>query len=142
MHYFSKLILTAVCLLVIPKDEHIQHVKPNFIIYLSDDQDYLDYGSYGNNNVNTKFVDKLVSEGLKFTNFHTAQAICAPSRSQLYSGLYPLKNGCYANHIPVRKNTKSIVYHLKQLGYEVVLAGKSHVNPPIVFKWDLSLIHI
>ena len=136
MHYFSKLILTALCLLVIPKEEHIQHVKPNFIIYLSDDQDYLDYGSYGNNNVNTKFVDKLVSEGLKFTNFHTAQAICAPSRSQLYSGLYPLKNGCYANHIPVRKNTKSIVYHLKQLGYEVVLAGKSHVNPPIVFKWD------
>ena len=136
MYYFSKLILVAFCLLAIPKGEYIQHVKPNFIIYLSDDQDYLDYGSYGNNNVNTKFVDKLVSEGLKFTNFHTAQAICAPSRSQLYSGLYPLKNGCYANHIPVRKNTKSIVYHLKQLGYEVVLAGKSHVNPPIVFKWD------
>ena len=142
MHYFSKLILTALCLLVIPKEEHIQHVKPNFIIYLSDDQDYLDYGSYGNNNVNTKFVDKLVSEGLKFTNFHTAQAICAPSRSQLYSGLYPLKNGCYANHIPVRKNTKSIVYHLKQLGYEVVLAGKSHVNPPIVFKWDRFIKNI
>jgi len=142
MHYFSKLILAALCLLVIPKGEHIQHVKPNFIIYLSDDQDYLDYGSYGNNNVNTKFVDKLVSEGLKFTNFHTAQAICAPSRSQLYSGLYPLKNGCYANHIPVRKNTKSIVYHLKQLGYEVVLAGKSHVNPPIVFKWDKFIKNI
>ena len=69
MHYFSKLILVAFCLLAIPKGEHIQHVKPNFIIYLSDDQDYLDYGSYGNNNVNTKFVDKLVSEGLKFTNF-------------------------------------------------------------------------
>ena len=142
MHYFSKLILVAFCLLAIPKGEHIQHVKPNFIIYLSDDQDYLDYGSYGNNNVNTKFVDKLVSEGLKFTNFHTAQAICAPSRSQLYSGLYPLKNGCYANHIPVRKNTKSIVYHLKQLGYEVVLAGKSHVNPPIVFKWDRVIKNI
>ena len=142
MHYFSKLILVVFCLLAIPKGEHIQHVKPNFIIYLSDDQDYLDYGSYGNNNVNTKFVDKLVSEGLKFTNFHTAQAICAPSRSQLYSGLYPLKNGCYANHIPVRKNTKSIVYHLKQLGYEVVLAGKSHVNPPIVFKWDRLIKNI
>ena len=89
--------------------------KPNFILYLSDDQDYLDYGIYGNNSVDSEHVDKLASEGLKFTNFHTAQAICAPSRSQLYSGLYPIKNGCYANHIPVKKNTKSVVHHLKDL---------------------------
>ena len=142
MHYISKLILLAICFLITSRGEHITDIKPNFIIYLSDDQDYLDYGSYGNTNVNTKFVDKLSSEGLKFTNFHTAQAICAPSRSQLYSGLYPLKNGCYANHIPVKKNTKSVVYHLKQLGYEVVLAGKSHVNPPSVFKWDRFIKNI
>ena len=142
MHYISKLILLSICFLITSRGEHITDIKPNFIIYLSDDQDYLDYGSYGNTNVNTKFVDKLSSEGLKFTNFHTAQAICAPSRSQLYSGLYPLKNGCYANHIPVKKNTKSVVYHLKQLGYEVVLAGKSHVNPPSVFKWDRFIKNI
>lgn len=142
MHYISKLILLAIFFLITSRGEHITDIKPNFIIYLSDDQDYLDYGSYGNTNVNTKFVDKLSSEGLKFTNFHTAQAICAPSRSQLYSGLYPLKNGCYANHIPVKKNTKSVVYHLKQLGYEVVLAGKSHVNPPSVFKWDRFIKNI
>ena len=142
MHYISKLILLSICFLITSRGEHITDIKPNFIIYLSDDQDYLDYGSYGNTNVNTKFVDKLASEGLKFTNFHTAQAICAPSRSQLYSGLYPLKNGCYANHIPVKKNTKSVVYHLKQLGYEVVLAGKSHVNPPSVFKWDRFIKNI
>ena len=89
--------------------------KPNFILYLSDDQDYLDYGIYGNDRVDSEHVDKLASQGLKFTNFHTAQAICAPSRSQLYSGLYPIKNGCYANHIPVKKNTKSVVHHLKDL---------------------------
>ena len=116
--------------------------KPNFILYLSDDQDYLDYGIYGNDSVDSEHVDKLASEGLKFTNFHTAQAICAPSRSQLYSGLYPIKNGCYANHIPVKKNTKSVVHHLKDLGYEVVLAGKSHVNPPSVFRWDRFIRNI
>ena len=116
--------------------------KPNFILYLSDDQDYLDYGIYGNERVDSEHVDKLASQGLKFTNFHTAQAICAPSRSQLYSGLYPIKNGCYANHIPVKKNTKSVVHHLKDLGYEVVLAGKSHVNPPSVFRWDRFIRNI
>ena len=136
MHSFLKLLLISCAFLMIQKGEVISDNKPNFIIYLSDDQDYLDYGIYGNNKVNTSYVDKLASEGLKFTNFHTAQAICAPSRSQLYSGLYPIKNGCYANHIPVKNNVKSVVFHLKNLGYEVVLAGKSHVNPPSVFKWD------
>ena len=136
MHSFLKLLLISCAFLIIQKGEVIADNKPNFIIYLSDDQDYLDYGIYGNNKVNTSYVDKLASEGLKFTNFHTAQAICAPSRSQLYSGLYPIKNGCYANHIPVKNNVKSVVFHLKNLGYEVVLAGKSHVNPPSVFKWD------
>ena len=133
MYSFLKLIFILSALLILPKEQLISENKPNFIIYLSDDQDYLDYGIYGNNRVDTKYVDKLASEGLKFTNFHTAQAICAPSRSQLYSGLYPLKNGCFANHIPVKKTTKSVVHYLKDLGYEVVLAGKSHVNPPFVF---------
>ena len=136
MYSFLKLIFILSLLLILPKEKVISENKPNFIIYLSDDQDYLDYGSYGNDRVDTKYVDKLASEGLKFTNFHTAQAICAPSRSQLYSGLYPLKNGCYANHIPVKKSTKSVVHYLKDLGYEVVLAGKSHVNPSSVFRWD------
>ena len=142
MYSFLKLIFILSLLLILPKEKVISENKPNFIIYLSDDQDYLDYGSYGNDRVDTKYVDKLASEGLKFTNFHTAQAICAPSRSQLYSGLYPIKNGCYANHIPVKKNIKSVVHHLKDLGYEVVLAGKSHVNPPSVFRWDRFIRNI
>ena len=115
MHSFLKLILILSTLLMLPKGELVYESKPNFIIYISDDQDYLDYGIYGNDRVDSKHVDKLASQGLKFTNFHTAQAICAPSRSQLYSGLYPIKNGCYANHIPVKKNTKSVVHHLKDL---------------------------
>ena len=38
--------------------------RPNFIFYLADDQDKLDYGTYGNPNVDTKAVDKLASEGI------------------------------------------------------------------------------
>jgi len=59
--------------------------KPNFILYLSDDQDYLDYGIYGNERVDSEHVDKLASQGLKFTNFHTAQAICAPNLIKILS---------------------------------------------------------
>ena len=109
--------------------------SPNFIFYLSDDQDQMDYGTYGNPKINTLNVDKLAKEGILFTNFYTAQAICSPSRSQIFTGMYPVKNGCMANHIGVKPNIKSIATHLKKEGYEVVLAGKSHVKPNKVFNW-------
>lgn len=99
-------------------------ISPNFIFYLSDDQDLLDYGAYGNPKVYTPAVDNLAKEGMKFTNFYTSQAICAPSRSQIFTGMYPLKNGCMANHLPVKPNLKTIIDYLGKEGYEVVLVGK------------------
>ena len=109
--------------------------QPNFIFYLADDQDQLDYGCYGNPNVSTLNVDKLAEEGMRFTNFYTAQAICAPARSQIYTGMYPVKSGAMANHIGVKPNIKSVTNYLQNAGYEVVLAGKSHVKPKQVFNW-------
>ena len=108
---------------------------PNFIFYLSDDQDQLDYNIYGNNLVETSAVSKLAEQGMVFNNFYTSQAICSPSRSQILTGMYPIKNGCYANHIPTRSNISSITKYLKEGGYDVYLAGKSHVKPESVFDW-------
>ena len=110
--------------------------SPNFIFYLADDQDLLDYGIYGNPKVHTPAVDALAKEGMRFTNFYTSQAICAPSRSQIFTGMYPLKNGCMANHLPVKPNLKTVIDYMKAEGYEVVLAGKGHVKPNSVFQWS------
>ena len=110
--------------------------KPNIIFYLADDQDVYDYGCYGNEKVNTAAVDRLAKEGMLFTNAFTAQAICAPSRSQVFTGKYPLKNGCFANHTATRPNIESVTSRMRKLGYEVVLAGKSHVKPNSVYQWD------
>jgi len=110
--------------------------RPNLIFYLSDDQDIYDVGSYGNEKVKTPAVDGLAKEGLLFKNAFTGQAICAPSRSQLLTGKYPIKNGCFANHTRSRPSIKSITKHLRGLGYEVILAGKSHVGPESVYDWD------
>ena len=132
--FFSVLLLTS----LLEKSEYSQKansLRPNIIFYLADDQDRLDYGSYGNPNVETSNVDLLVKQGIKFENFYTGQAICAPSRSQIFTGMYPVKNGCMANHIGVKPNIKSITSLLKESGYEVVLAGKSHVKPNKVFNW-------
>lgn len=108
---------------------------PNIFIYISDDQNQWDYETYGNPEVSTSASYNLAKEGIKFNNAYTAQAICTPTRSQLFTGLYPMKNGCMANHLPI-KNVKEINGYLQPLGYEVVLAGKGHIYPPEYFKWS------
>lgn len=112
--------------------------QPNLIFYLADDQDIYDYGCYGNDKIKTPAVDRLAREGMLFENAFTAQSICAPSRSQLYTGNYPLKNGCFINHFRSKPDIKSVSTYLGDLGYEVILAGKSHVNPASVYDWDLE----
>lgn len=133
---FSLVVLIACKSAIAQSDKALElKQKPNFIFYLADDQDQLDYGVYGNPKVSTFHVDKLAAQGMKFTNFYAAQAICAPARSQIFTGMYPVKNGCMANHIGVKPQIKSVATLLKEAGYEVVLAGKSHVKPNIVFNW-------
>ncbi|SFD27983.1 sulfatase family protein [Algibacter pectinivorans] len=122
--------------LTIVKGSTQTNSKPNLIFYLADDQDVYDYGCYGNEKVNTAAVNRLAKEGMLFNNAFTAQAICAPSRSQLFTGKYPLKNGCFANHTATRPDIKSVTTQMKNLGYQVVLAGKSHVKPEGVYQWD------
>ena len=107
---------------------------PNIFIYLADDQNAWDYEIHGNDQVDTSHYDRLVREGMSFTNAYTAQAICAPSRSQLFTGLFPVRNGCMANHLPVKK-VKDINDYFSDLGYEVILAGKGHIKPSTVFNW-------
>ena len=115
--------------------QYASNSKPNIFIYISDDQNSWDYEIFGNKQVKTNNFDRLVNEGLRFSNAYTAQAVCAPSRSQLFTGLFPMKNGCYANHLPVR-NVKDINDFMNESGYDVVLAGKGHIKPNSVFNWN------
>ncbi|CAI8300724.1 MAG: Choline-sulfatase [Flavobacteriales bacterium] len=108
--------------------------RPNIIIYLSDDQNSWDFQTFGNTQVDTSHFDRLAREGMTFSNAYTAQAICAPSRSQLFTGLFPMRNGCMANHLPV-KNVTDINDYFNAIGYEVILAGKGHIKPSSVFNW-------
>jgi uncharacterized sulfatase len=54
----------------------------------------------------------------------------------LYSGLYPIRNGCFLNHYSIRSGVKTIAAYLRELDYQVILAGKSHVNPSSQFPWN------
>jgi N-sulfoglucosamine sulfohydrolase len=103
--------------------------RPNVFFVIADDMTWSDAGCYGNQDVKTPNIDKLAADGMRFSRCFTATAMCAPSRQQLYTGLYPVKNGAYPNHSRVKPGTKSIAHYLKDLGYRVGIAGKKHYAP-------------
>ncbi len=116
--------------------------QTNFIFFLSDDQLRADYGCYGfpTNQVDlTPVTDQLASEGLVFDQMHTTEAICAPSRASLFTGMYPIRHGLFLNHSQARTGTATVYDALKPLGYDVALAGKVHVRPDSVFQWDTTI---
>ena len=110
--------------------------RPNILLVIGDDHTYTDAGCYGNPDVRTPQIDRLAAEGMRFTNAHTASAMCAPTRSMLYTGLYPVKNGAYPNHSRAHDGVRSIAHYMKDLGYRVALAGKIHVAPREVFPFQ------
>ena len=56
---------------------------PNVILILADDLGYSDVGVYGAKGFNTPNLDRLANEGIRFTDFHVAQAVCSASRAAL-----------------------------------------------------------
>lgn len=78
----------------------IAHAKPlNYLILLADDISASTLGCYGALNPHTSpNIDKLADEGVRFTNMFVSEAMCAPARAELYTGLQPQRNGCYRNH--------------------------------------------
>ncbi|GIZ09780.1 sulfatase [Flavobacterium sp. UMI-01] len=115
-----------------------QSKQPNFVIILGDDINARDIGCYGSKNKNTTpNIDKLAAEGILFKNMFVSQAICAPTRAELYTGLTPNRNGCNVNHAATKKGTLSIVQHLNKLGYRVGLTGKMHFSPTSVYPFEI-----
>ena len=103
--------------------------KPNIVIFISDDLNQQDVGCYGNTDVKTPNMDLLAAEGIRFNRAYAASPICTPSRSAMFTGLYPFRNGSQMNHFTVRPNTANLPQFLQQLGYRVVISGKTDIFP-------------
>lgn len=110
--------------------------RPNIILMIGDDCTYRDLGCYGSPNSITPNIDRLASEGMKFTNFFQAAPMSSPTRHCLMTGLYPVHSGAYPNHTFVPEGTLSVVQHMKSLGYKVALQGKKHISPKSVFDFE------
>jgi len=77
-------------------------LEPNVIIIMADDLGYGDLGCYGSELLNTPHIDRMASEGVRFTSFYSCAPLCAPSRSGLVTGRYPIRNGVTGNYCPGR----------------------------------------
>ncbi len=110
--------------------------RPSVLLIMADDQNYTDVGCYGNDEVKTPNIDRLASQGMRLTRCFTATAMCSPTRQQLYTGLFPVRNGAYPNHSRVKPGTRSMVHYFKELGYRVGLSGKFHIGPAESFDFE------
>ncbi|NNE90927.1 MAG: sulfatase [Verrucomicrobiales bacterium] len=109
---------------------------PNFLIIVADDCTYNDLPVYGGENAKTPNIDALAARGLVFNKAYLAEAMCQPCRAELYTGQYPIRNGCAWNHSASRPTTKSLPHFLEPAGYRVGLAGKVHVKPEAAFPFE------
>jgi arylsulfatase A len=78
---------------VIKEVEGFSGRRPNVILILTDDMGYGDLGCYGNDTIKTPNIDRLASEGVRFTDFYSSNALCSPSRAGLLTGRYAHRTG-------------------------------------------------
>ena len=110
--------------------------QPNIMLVIGDDMAWHDCEPYGSSQVKTPNMQTLADEGMQFDRMFTATAMCAPTRQQLYTGMFPVRNGAYPNHSRVHDGVKSVPHYLKALGYRVGLIGKTHINPRASYPFE------
>ena len=115
-------------------------LKPNVLVILVDDLGYNDLGCYNtiDPGIQTPNIDRLASEGIRFTDWQSANSICAPSRAAILTGRYPPRNGYVVvshpfdeeqyEHLGLYQDEVTIPEILKPLGYVTAAIGKWHMG--------------
>ena len=111
--------------------------RPNIIFMMADDLGYGELGCYGQKKILTPNIDRLASQGVRYTNAYAGNAVCAPSRCVLMTGLH-------AGHAWVRDNREvqpegqtpipaspvTVATLLKNAGYATAAIGKWGLGGP------------
>ncbi len=131
------LVLTVVFALVIgcrtaPRPAAAPVERPNFIVIFCDDLGYADIGPFGSATP-TPHLDRLAREGMKFTSFYSAQAVCSAARAALLTGCYPNRVGIIGALGPNSKtglhpDEVTLAEVLRQQGYATAIYGKWHLG--------------
>jgi len=123
----------AVVWLLSDRSTSAEEKLPNVVIMFTDDQGYQDVGCFGSPKIKTPNLDRMAEEGMRFTDFYAAQAVCSASRAALITGCYPNRIGILGALGPQSKhgihaNEMTVAEVVKQRGYATAIYGKWHLG--------------
>src|SRR5580704_6580984 len=132
------LLVIASVLLAQPAALRAAERLPNVILIVADDLGYADVGVYGAKGFTTPNLDRIAHEGIRFTDFHVAQAVCSASRAAILTGCYPNRIGIEGAMEPwykfgIHENELTLPKMMKQKGYATGMVGKWHLGTPTEF---------
>ena len=138
MRTISFILFFLLCTVLGPVTRTADAPKPNIILFCSDDHGWRDAGCYGNKDVRTPNMDRLTTEGMRFTHAYAASPLCSPSRCVIETGLMPFRNGAHVFNAAMKPGTRTLPVYFKELGYYTAELGKFHHSPktPKAFPYD------
>ena len=102
------------------------------VLWIMCDQLRYDYlGCTGHPHIQTSNIDSLAADGVSFTHAYAQSTICGPSRMSAYTGRYVRSHGSTSNAAPLRVGEPTLGDHLRDVGVDAVLIGKTHMTPDV-----------
>jgi arylsulfatase A-like enzyme len=103
-------------------------MKPNVIVFFTDQQRWDSTGVHGNPLELTPNFDRMALEGTHLFNAFTPQPVCGPARACLQTGRYATQSGCFTNGIPLPPGEFTLAQAFNQAGYRSAYIGKWHLG--------------